>query len=92
MTPTEKHRETAREAVKEFGGLMNALPDTSTIDDFREAAVSVFAAALANAEREGMESERKRCIDILEAVGRGAYGSAGTGIAIGAILSQAGEG
>jgi len=57
MTPTEKHRETAREVVMGWAtsdGLVG-LEDR-------------VATALAKAEREGMEAERARCADLLAAV------------------------
>lgn len=66
MQPTEKHRETASEIVKAFGGIINAMPNEATIADFRDAACSVVSEALANAKREGVEAERKRCADIAE--------------------------
>ena len=107
MTPTEKHRETAEALIASridsmcmtwdhSFGLMDEQQREGLRRNFRQIAyhdlTPFIATALAKAEREGREDERKRCVDILDAVGRGSYGSFGTGIAIGAILSEAGEG
>lgn len=59
MTPTEKHRETAEQITNDF----------RMIEDGCEGdLMEMIAAALAKAEREGMEAERARCADLLAAV------------------------
>lgn len=94
MTPTEKHRETAREVVMGWAtsdGLVG-LEDrvaTALANEWREG------------EREGMETERTRCADIVErfAPGGDLYSEVfiDNDVAIrvairGEILSEAGEG
>lgn len=53
MTPTEKHRETADELVAAINGTSD-----------RDGQVRAAMEFIANAERVGMEAERKRCVEI----------------------------
>lgn len=59
MTPTEKHRETAEQIANDFRMIGDGCEG-----DLME----MIAAALAKAEREGMEAERARCADLIAAV------------------------
>lgn len=59
MTPTEKHRETARQVTQAICGMSPCYPEQFEMRD-------IIAAALANSEREGM----KRAAEI----GRGSSG------------------
>lgn len=66
MTPTEKHRETAHEAFRDY--LKRIEYDRRPCFEHDELIQQLFAAALAKAEREGMEAERARCADLIAAV------------------------
>lgn len=89
MTPTEKHRETAKDIAFDFDCDWTADGRRRGETEYR-AAIDAIAAALANAEREGM----KRAAEIAKAhydARHAALARAhGMNIAT-AILSQAGE-
>lgn len=67
MTATEKHRETAKDIAFDFDCDWTADGRRRGEAEYR-AAIEAIAAALAKAEREGMEAERARCADLLAAV------------------------
>lgn len=66
MTPTEKHRETAREVFRDY--LKRIEYDRRPCFEHDELIQELFATALTKAEREGMGAERNRCADLLAAV------------------------
>lgn len=99
MTPTEKHREMAKDIAFDFDCDWTADGRRRGEAEYR-AAIEAIAAALAEAEREGMEAERARCADIVErfAPGGDLYSEdfidndVATRVAIrGEILSEAGK-
>lgn len=89
MTPTEKHRETAREVFRDY--LKRIEYDRRPCFEHDELIQQLFAAALANSEREGM----KRAAEIarnhfdLRHADKARYASMAISSA---ILSEAGEG